>query len=573
MSRGRPSRVPPLLLALLLPTCDPGEAAPPDAAPPTDAAPDAPAPDAAPADAAPEYAPEPFEPTEATRAWCPGDDDAVEARITELLGELSTDEKVALLAGDTALIRDTWNVPGNARLGLPGLHMLDGPRGVSGFGGRRATAFPVAMMRGATWDPALEESVGRAIAVEARAAGADVLLAPTINLLRHPRWGRAQETYSEDTAHMAAFGVAFVRGVQAEGVLASVKHFAVNSIEDTRHRVDVRIDERALREVYLPHFRRAVVEAHAASVMSAYNQVNGRFCDLNHHLLTEILKEEWRFPGFVESDWILGTHGDVESLRAGLDIEMPTGIHFHRLAAAVEEGELTLAEVDRSVRRVLRAQLCYGLDGRSPTFDDAARETPEHLALAREVARRGVVLLRNEPVDGSPVLPLRAGSVAVLGRTAAVENIGDRGSSWVKPSRVVTALAGLVERLGEDAVTHLPGDVLDEGSAATVAAADAAIVVTGLTADDEGEGDIGAGDRKSLSLAAEEVALLRAVVAVQPRTVVVLHGARRSPAPGGTPRSPRCSWRSTQDPRAATPSPTSSWGTTRRPGGCPSACR
>lgn len=542
-----------LTLCLLVSGCDaetsrgsgtapgPADAAPTDAAPrdaegreasvPADAAAgmDQGTPDAAPPDAR-VHTPAAFEPTEATRAYCPRDDDAVEARITDALLRLPPAEKVALMHGAAGrVVNGAWLVAGNARLGLPGLRMLDGPRGVSAFTGLRATAFPVAMMRGATWDPALEERVGRAMAREIRAAGADTLLAPTVNILRHPRWGRAQETYSEDTMHLGEMGVAFIRGVQAEGVLASVKHLAANSIEDSRHRVDVQMDQRTLREVYLPHFRRAVVDARAASVMSAYNRLGGLFCDLNHDLLTNILKNEWGFAGFVESDWFLGTHASVESVRAGLDVEMPAGLHYAKLTDAMARGEIDEAEIDASVRRILRAQLCYGLDERTPAVDDTARETPEHLSLAREVARRGIVLLRNTLVGDAPALPLSLGagdSIAVLGRNADVESIGDLGSSQVLPTDVITAVEGLRARAGEGvAVTRVEGTGgLDAAGEATVRAARAAIIVTGLGAEDEGESDIGAGDRERLALAPDEVALIRAVAAVQPRTIVILEG-------------------------------------------------
>ncbi len=478
------------------------------------------------------YVPDPFTPTPETVAYCQGHDDAeIEARITELLAELGTDEKLRMMHGASAFVVDnTWLVEGNARLGIPGFHMLDGPRGVSSSTTLRATAFPVAMMRGATWDPTLEERVGRAMGVELRSVGGDVLLAPTINLLRHPRWGRAQETYSEDTVHMGALALAFVRGVQSEGVLASAKHFAANSIENTRHSVDVRMDERTLREIYLPHFRRVVVEGHVASVMSAYNRFDGLFCDEQPRLLTEILRDDWGFAGFVESDWILGTHGDVTSVRAGLDIEMPVLARFRRLAAAIESGEMDEHELDVAVRRILRAQLCFGLDAAPPrprgtVIDDPTqRETPAHLALAQEVARRGIVLLRNEggalPIDSTSV-----GSIVVLGRNADEENIGDRGSSRVSPTDVVTALEGLTTRGGATTtVTHVPGTTLDAAAEAQVRAADVAIVVTGLTHEDEGESDIAAGDRASLEVPAAEVALIHALAAIHDRVVVVLEG-------------------------------------------------
>ena len=477
------------------------------------------------------YAAEAFTPTAATRAYCgAADADAIEARITALLSALTPAEKVDLMHGHTlGLVEHSWAVPGNEAHRIPGLHMLDGPRGLSAFTGVPATAFPVAMMRGATWDPSLERRVGEAIAEEVRSIGIDVLLAPTMNILRHPRWGRAQETYSEDTHHLGSMAVAFIEGVQSRGVLASAKHFAANSIEDSRHRVDVRLDERTLREVYLPHFRRAVVDARVASVMSAYNKVNGHWSDRSAHLLTDILRGEWGFSGFVESDWILGTHGDVESVRAGLDIEMPVGLHFDRLTSRIEQGEISEREIDASLRRTLRAQLCYGLDARARVADDPSRRlTAEHLSLAREVARRGLVLLRNEPSRGAPALPLDGSALrrlVVLGRNADVENLGDHGSSNVQAAEVVTALEGLRARAGAGVtVTHLAGATLDEAGQRAVREADAVVVVTGLQASDEGEAEVGAGDRDGLALPAGEVGLIRAAAALNERVVVVLEG-------------------------------------------------
>ena len=500
--------------------------------------------DAPPGDLGRGYSPEPFAPTEATRAYCQGRDSAsVESRITAALGALTVDEKVSMLHG-AALTRvdRSWRVRGSERLGLPGLRMLDGPRGVSGQIGVPMTAFPVAMMRGATWDPSLERRVGEAVADELRSVGGDVILAPTMNLLRHPRWGRAQETYSEDTHHLGAMALGFIEGAQSRGVIASAKHLAANSIEATRHTVDVRVDERALREVYLPHFRRAVVEGRVGSVMSAYNRVNGDWCDQSAALLTHVLRGEWGFAGFVESDWVLGTHGDVTSLRAGLDIEMPSGLNYRRLVAAVNGGDLDERELDRALRRVLRAQLCFGLDTRDRADDPSARLTDAHLSLAREVARRGVVLLQNRAVKGRPALPLDAATarrVVVLGRNADVENIGDRGSSSVLPGEVVTALEGIRARAGAGAtVTHLAGATLDVEGERAVREADAVVVVTGLDASDEGEGEVGAGDRAGLALPGSEAALIRAASALNPRVVVVLEGGAAITTAGWSDAAP-----------------------------------
>jgi len=446
---------------------------------------------------------------------------AVEARIDSLLARMTLAEKIEQMHGATPQ-NISHTVP-NPRLGIPGLVMVDGPRGV-GVALGSATAFPVGMARGATWDMALEERVGDTMGVEARAKGASVLLAPTMNILRHPRWGRAQETYGEDTAHLGRMAAAFIRGVQHH-VIASAKHFAANSIEATRFRVDVSVDERWLREIYLAHFQRAVQEAHTGSVMSAYNKVNGHFCAENPHLLHDILKGDWRFPGFVESDWTLGTRSTVPSALAGLDIEMPAGVFYAQpLADAVTAGEVPMATIDAAVRRILRAQLCFRLDTDPPVPDSAQVGTAAHAELALDVAREAIVLLKNS----QPALPLDRAtvrSVVVVGSLATIVNMGDLGSSTVRVTHGVAPLDGIRAAAGESVtVTHVPGP-LTPSDQATVAAADAAVVVAGLTLRDEGELSAIAGDRKSLELPGDQDQLVAAVAALNPHTVVVLEGS------------------------------------------------
>ncbi|MBY0278345.1 glycoside hydrolase family 3 C-terminal domain-containing protein [Candidatus Binatia bacterium] len=452
--------------------------------------------------------------------WCRVDRQEVEARIDTLLPQMSLDEKVAQMHGSG--LESGWATSANERLGIPSLQMLDGPRGVSQLSGH-ATAFPVGMARGATWDLALEEQVGEAMGVELRAKGGSVLLAPTINILRHPAWGRAQETYGEDAYHLGRMGVAFVRGAQRH-VIASVKHFAANSIENTRFGVNVTLDERTLREVYLPHFRSVVQEAHVGSVMTAYNKVNGRYCAENAHLVRDILKGEWGFDGFVESDWVLGTRSTVDSALAGLDIEMPSARYYGApLVAAVENGAVPEDDVDDAVRRIVRAKLCLALDSDPPVKAPDQLETPAHLALARQVEREAIVLLKNEraalPLDRATVR-----TIAVTGPLADRANIGDTGSSAVNPTSVVTPLAGLLANAGGVAVQHVVGDVSTPENAGTLADADAAVVVVGLTTLDEGENIASAGDRKTLALHAEDEDLIRTVAAANPRTIVVLEG-------------------------------------------------
>lgn len=455
---------------------------------------------------------------------CSSSEDS-EARVDDLVSQMTLEEKVSQMAGDSGIMlpegETLFNVPGVERLGIPPFKMADGPRGVGTVEG--ATTFPVGMARGATWDPGVEQRVGAAMGRELRAAGGNVLLAPTINILRHPSWGRSQETYGEDVHHLSRMGVAFVEGVQ-QYVLANPKHYAANSIEDTRFGLDVTIDERTLREIYLPHFRAAVLEGGAASVMSAYNSVNGQFCGENEQLLNQILKTEWGFDGFVLSDWLFGTHSTLGSALNGLDLEMPVAnVYGNRLLAAVRSGDVPESIIDDAVRRMVRKKLQHRLDEPSD-LDESVLANDEHLALAREAAIKGSVLLKNE----SSALPLDEGSltrIAVIGILADTPNTGDTGSSSTKPSFVVTPLQGIEEAVGAGVtIDHVAKDMIESADAAVIEAADAAIVVTGLTAEDEGEGLIAAGDRVDLDLSAERIQLIKDVAAIHDRTIVVLEG-------------------------------------------------
>ncbi|MCB9677738.1 MAG: glycoside hydrolase family 3 C-terminal domain-containing protein [Alphaproteobacteria bacterium] len=464
----------------------------------------------------PDAPPTAVEPTldPALEAWCPGDAAAIEARIDGLIADLTDAEKVGLMAGDGfPLANGAWPEHGIPSRGIPPLQLIDGPRGVSSAAGEM-TSFPVGMARGATWDPDLEREVGAAIGREVRAIGASVLLAPTINVLRHPRWGRAQETYGESPVHIGAMGTAFVQGAQ-QHVLASVKHLAANSIEDTRYEVSVTLEPRVLREVYLPHFRQVVQEGRVASVMTAYNRVNGVYSAESAELLG-ILHDEWGFQGFVESDWVFGTRSTLPSLDAGLHLEMPNGQFYgDALLEALQDGSADATRVDDAARRLLRARLCFGLDTEPPVPDASIPESPEHVALARRVATEAVVLLKN---DGA--LPL-AGSVAVLGPLADAPNLGDVGSSATRSSHVVTVLEGL----------QAVGATFLEPDDAALATYDTAVVVVGLSADEEGEAIGPHGDRVGLDLPPAHLALLEQVAAAHPRVVVVLIGGAAITAP------------------------------------------
>lgn len=435
----------------------------------------------------------------------------IDAQVEAWLSDMSLDEKVAQMHG-SAFEAELYRTADNERLGIPGFAMSDGPRGVTAG---LSTTFPVAMARGASWDPDLERRIGVAIAMELRAKGGNVILAPAMNLLRHPAWGRAQEVYGEDTHHMTEFSLAFVSGAQ-EWVVATPKHFAVNSIEDTRFDVDVTIDERSLRELYLPHFR-AVSDAGAGAFMSAYNSVNGTYCAENKVLLTDILKDEWGFEGLVMSDWIWGTHDTVGAATAGLDIEMPGPKYYGpALIEAVGEGSVSEDAIDAAVRRILKTKIRFGLDALEPV-EPSVVESPDHVALALEAALASMVLLHNEGA-----LPLSdVTQVAVFGDLADVANLGDKGSSNAVPSVAVTPLEG-IQAIGGALGIGVVADVAP-ADAGTV---DAAVVVVGLTSDEEGEQIplFPGGDRDSLALPADQIDLITEVAAANPRTVVVLEG-------------------------------------------------
>lgn len=459
---------------------------------------------------------------------CDGDnggvspEDKVELIAADLVAQMTLEEKVALMAGDglTRLPGDgiLWNVPGLERLDIPPFAMSDGPRGVTAAEG--ATTFPVGMARGATWDPDIERRIGAAMGRELKAIDGNVLLAPTINILRHPSWGRSQETYGEDMHHLSRMAVASVAGIQ-EFVLANPKHYTANSIEDTRFEVDVTIDERTLREIYLPQFRAAVTEGKAASIMTSYNSVNGQFCSENEALLRQILKREWDFDGFAVSDWVFGTQSTQGAALNGLDLEMPQAkVYGDSLLTAVADGSIDESLIDEAVGRMVLKKLQFGLE--QADGDVLANEA--HLALAQEAATKGSVLLRNV----ANALPLEAESIeriVVVGVLADTPNTGDRGSSNTRPAFVVTPLQGIRELL-DDRVTveYIARDTLETDDFSRIASADAVIIVAGLTADDEGEGLIGAGDRLDLGLSQVHTQLILDAAEASDRAIVVLEG-------------------------------------------------
>ncbi len=454
-----------------------------------------------------------------------------EAGIHELLRRMSLREKIRQMSGNAGLLDlpvmllrynlYPFRAGANKRLGIPAIRFTDGPRGVAL---NHSTCFPVSMARGATWDVDLERRVGQAMGVEARAQGANFFGGVCINLVRHPGWGRAQESFGEDPHLLGEMGSAMIRGLQ-EHVMACAKHFACNSIEESRFYVDVRIDERTLREVYLPHFQRCV-DSGVSSIMSAYNRVNGRYCAHNVHLLREILKDDWGFEGMVISDFVFGTRSTVKAALGGLDIEMPNTLFYgRRLAKAVRQGRVPEAVIDEAATRILRQKARFAEVGVPGAYSRDRVACSEHAELALEAARKSIVLLKNE----GAVLPIRRDNIsriAVLGELADRVNLGDRGSSQVRPPYAVTPLAGIRAGAGDIEVVYEKGS--NPGRATEVArSADIVIVVAGLTGRDEGEAmpvvKLG-GDREDLSLPPKQLQLIEAVAAAASKCVVVLMG-------------------------------------------------
>jgi beta-glucosidase len=486
----------------------------------------------------------------------------IDQRVQDLLKRMTLEEKATMLAGsgwmESASIQ---------RLGIPSIKMADGPMGVRSWAGSSAitnsatntikvesTSFPSGVAMAATWDTALVQREGQAIAQEVKALGRDMILGPTVNINRVPLWGRNFEGYGEDPFLSGQLGVAYIRGVQGEGVIPSVKHFAANNEEFERHRLDEQIDERTLHEIYLPAFKAAVQQADVWTVMSAYQKVNGTYCAENNYLLTDILKKEFGFKGFVISDWG-STYSTAPTVNAGMDLEMPGGppakamltsprtimsgnsglwLEANKVLADVKAGKITEATIDDNVSRILRVILLAGIMD-FPHTALGEVDTPEQQKTARDGETEGIVLLKNQN-SLLPLDPAKIHSIAVIGPNALVARTGGGGSSLVRPKYAISPLEGIKKRAGgaiqissalgvgmegEDPTHDTAEARANDLKAATDAAAkaDIAVVVVGRYNKNESEGF----DVKTMDLPAGQDELIAAVEKANPHTIVVLN--------------------------------------------------
>jgi len=449
--------------------------------------------------------------------------------VPALLAALTLEEKAALLDG-----ADFWHTQPVERLGIPGVMVTDGPHGLRKQAGESdhvglndsvpATCFPPAAGLASTWNPELLGRIGEALGRECRAEQVAVLLGPGVNMKRSPLCGRNFEYFSEDPLLAGDLAAALVNGLQSTGVGASLKHFAANNQETDRMTVSADVDERTLREIYLPAFERVVTQAQPWTVMCSYNKINGTYASEDPWLLTQVLRDEWGFEGLVVSDWGAVNRRDA-GVAAGLDLEMPSsdGAGTRVILDAVRAGTLSEADVDRAVTRVLTL-----IDRSQPALREGQTFDAEaHHALAREAAAASAVLLKN--TDGVlPLDPRSGGTIAVIGEFARSPRFQGAGSSQVNPTRVDTALDALRTALdGHRKVDFAPGfvidsDAADEGLVAeavrTAAGADVAVLFLGLPPSYESEGY----DRDHMDLPAHQIDLLHAVADANPRVVVVL---------------------------------------------------
>ena len=446
------------------------------------------------------------------------------AKARELVSRMTLEEKALLLSGD-----GWWATHRIERLGVPSICLTDGPHGVRKGQGAGlsesvpATCFPTASALACSWDTDLVRQIGAALGEESQAIDVQILLGPGVNMKRSPLGGRNFEYFSEDPLLAGKLAVAYIQGVQSQGVGTSLKHYAVNNQEFERMATSSNLDERTLNELYLPAFEIAVKEAQPWTVMSAYNLINGVYASEHRELLRDILRQRWGFAGFVMSDWG-GVNDRVAGLSGGTDLEMPGSGDYNalKIAKAVRNGALPADTLDESVAKVLAVILKVDASHK----ESASFDVEEHHALARRAGGESIVLLKN----ADAVLPLdlaRLGKIAIIGAFAKTPRYQGAGSSQVNPTKVSSTYDELVKIAGGDGKFAyasgytVEGDVTDElleEARKAAATADVAIVCAGLPDSYESEGF----DRSSLDMPAGHNKLIESVSSAQPNTVVVL---------------------------------------------------
>jgi beta-glucosidase len=444
-------------------------------------------------------------------------------RADELIARMTLSQKIALLHGlGSAQFKPyAGTIPAIDSLGIPAIHLADGPMGVSN-GMTGVTAFPTPVSMAASWDTSLMKQYGQDLGAEEYGKGTNVVLAPTVNLLRNPLWGRSDETFGEDPYLISQMAVADIRGIQSQNVIATIKHFAANNQEDNRMTDSSNIDERTLHEIYLPAFQNAVRQANVGAVMCSYNKVNNIYACEQPYLLKNVLKTQWNFPGFVMSDWG-ATHSTVQAANAGLDMQMPDDSYYgNALQTAVQNGQVSISTINKMVHRILRTMFAFGLFDH-PSSGNSGKDvtTLVHGQFAEKAAEQGIVLLQNT----NNILPLSArslSSIAVIGPDASDSpTIGPDGGSTVNASVVSTPLDGISKRAGSSVkVQYEKG--LDDSHNVTkqaVALAKSSSVAIVFAGDQEGEGT----DRSTLSLPFNQDQLIEAVARANPHTIVVLN--------------------------------------------------
>jgi beta-glucosidase len=465
------------------------------------------------------------------------------SKAVKLLNRLSLEEKVRLMSGSTKLDDllgplidkgshyndNPYPAGGSEKIGLPPLMFCDGTRGaVCGTG--KSTCFPVPVCRGASFDLALERKIGKAIGREVRAWGGNLFAGVCINLPWHPGWGRSQETYGEDSFALGKMGAALMEGVQSEQVMACVKHYAFNSMEISRFKVNIDCDPRTEREVFLPHFKDCV-DAGASSIMSAYNRFRGICCGQNDYLLRRVLKEGWDFDGFVLSDFISGIGDTVQAANAGQDLEMCCTIHFgDKLVQAVRDGLVDEERINDSALRIIRTIITFEEGRKKVEAPQKILGCKKHRALALQSAREGITLLQNRH-HALPLNPRKLKRLALIGRLGSRENLGDNGSSKVFPAHTVTIFEGLEKALPDIEIVFYAGSNTEHGKI-LARESDAVIFVAGYDHLDEGEYACGegphaksTGDRTGgLSLHDDEIEMIRGAGPENKRSAVVLIG-------------------------------------------------